>query len=125
MGGAGSAVFGVDRQGPRPHFQRRDARRLLADRLTLRGLPTSERSLGHLMGERRCWWDGDHIVEIVDGGHPCDMRNLQTLCWWCHKGKSAEAAARRAEVRRMARQQAPEPATDAQGSLFAGEPPPC
>ena len=96
-----------------------ETRRRLADLLTLRGLATSERSLAHLLDERRCWWDGDHTIPIVDGGHPCDMRNLRTLCWWCHRRETSEAATRRAERRRGV----VEPT--AQVPLFAGEPPPC
>ena len=79
----------------------------LARTLTLRGLPTSERAMAHLLGTRRCWWDGDHTVPIVDGGHPCDLANLRTLCFWCHKRETAEAATRRAEARRLER--VPEP----------------
>jgi hypothetical protein len=96
----------------------------LARTLTLRGLPTSERSIRHLLGTRRCWWDGDHTIPIADGGHPCDMRNLRTLCYWCHQRETSEAATRRAEQRRMGREPAPEPPT-AQVALFATEAPSC
>lgn len=122
-------VFGLDRgatprmprgrPGPPIYPQRQGAQRDLAQVLTLRGLSTSERALGHLLGTRQVWWDGDHVIPIVDGGHPCDLRNLRTLCWWCHQRETAEAATRRAERRRGL----PEP-TD-QVPLFAPKSPPC
>lgn len=31
----------------------------------------------------------DHIIALVFGGHPWDKRNLQGLCYDCHKIKSA------------------------------------
>lgn len=113
------AAFGVDRSAPRTmtgwraayhtrYPQRAGALADLAHLLTLRGYPTGDRGIRHLMGERRCWWDGDHTIPIVDGGHPCDLRNLRTLCYWCHKRETAEAATRRAETRRMAAAPAPE-----------------
>lgn len=93
------------RQGNRGRHP--ETKRRLADLLTLRGLATSERSLAHLMGTRVVWWDGDHTIPIVDGGHPTSLTNLRTLCWWCHKRETAEAATRRAEARRL--EPAPEP----------------
>lgn len=69
--------------------------------LTLRGLPTSPGVLRHLLHERVVWWDRDHTVPIVDGGHPVDIANQRTLCWWCHKRETAEAATRRAEARKL------------------------
>ncbi len=116
-------VFGVDRSGRLGSlpFQRLGAILDLARTLTLRGLPTSERSIRHLLSTRVCWWDGDHVIPIVDGGHPCDMRNLRTLCYWCHQRETSEAAGRRAEARRLERQRdaTPEPPS-AQVSLFDG-----
>ena len=32
----------------------------------------------------------DHINRIADGGHPFDEQNLQTLCKYCHREKTAE-----------------------------------
>lgn len=32
----------------------------------------------------------DHIDRIADGGHPFDEQNLQTLCKFCHREKTAE-----------------------------------
>lgn len=131
------AVFGADRTVPprsMRHWpyrvlypQRAGALADLAHLLTLRGYPTGDRAIRHLMGERRCWWDGDHTIPIVDGGHPCDLRNLRTLCWWCHKRETSEAATRRAEARRMTTAPAPEPtaqiamfdAPDARGTVGA------
>lgn len=31
----------------------------------------------------------DHIIALIFGGHPWDYRNLQALCYKCHKKKSA------------------------------------
>lgn len=32
----------------------------------------------------------DHVERIADGGHPFDETNLQTLCKYCHRQKTAE-----------------------------------
>lgn len=53
------------------------------------------------------FWDMDHMLPVEQGGgvRP-DMTveqvlaNLQTLCWWCHKAKTAAHAAERARRRR-------------------------
>lgn len=37
----------------------------------------------------------DHIVEVQDGGLST-MENLRTLCWICHKAKTAEMRRKRA-----------------------------
>lgn len=66
------------------------------------GLATSD-SLGLHLGcarLRSSWWDLDHRVPIADGGHPYDLRNLRTLCVWCHQDETARAATARAEARR-------------------------
>lgn len=53
----------------------------------------------------RCWdprrslWEVDHVVAVVEGGGGCDLSNLQTLCFDCHKKKTAELARKRAEAR--------------------------
>ncbi|WP_242437216.1 HNH endonuclease [Halorubrum lacusprofundi] len=31
----------------------------------------------------------DHIERVADGGHPFDETNLQTLCKFCHRAKTA------------------------------------
>ncbi|WP_206424409.1 HNH endonuclease [Halorubrum sp. CSM-61] len=31
----------------------------------------------------------DHIERVADGGHPFDETNLQTLCKYCHRDKTA------------------------------------
>jgi 5-methylcytosine-specific restriction endonuclease McrA len=38
---------------------------------------------------RRTHWDADHIVEVRDGGGSCGLENFQTLCYRCHKKKTA------------------------------------
>lgn len=38
---------------------------------------------------RKTYWDADHIVPVSAGGGSCDVRNVQTLCLWCHKNKNA------------------------------------
>jgi HNH endonuclease len=38
----------------------------------------------------------DHRVELIDGGAPFDLDNLQSLCAACHDSKSSEARYRRA-----------------------------
>ena len=44
--------------------------------------------------------EGDHIVEIADGGDEFDMENIQTLCVECHKAKTKEGRRERAKVAR-------------------------
>jgi 5-methylcytosine-specific restriction endonuclease McrA len=39
--------------------------------------------------------DVDHRIELVDGGAPFDLENLQALCASCHDAKSSEARYRR------------------------------
>lgn len=48
---------------------------------------------------RMTWWDADHIVPLVEGGHP-GIENLRTLCNPCHKAETASLARRRAVARR-------------------------
>jgi 5-methylcytosine-specific restriction enzyme A len=48
-------------------------------------------------------WEADHVQAVVDGGGSCDLSNLQTLCFACHRDKTAELARRRAEARRNVR----------------------
>lgn len=42
----------------------------------------------------------DHIVPIIEGGHPFDLANLRVLCGGCHSNETAALARRRAEARR-------------------------
>lgn len=43
-------------------------------------------------------WDADHIKPVVEGGGACGLDNIQTLCVWCHRQKTA--AANRARKRK-------------------------
>lgn len=49
-------------------------------------------------------WQADHINPVVEGGGQCGLDNLRTLCLRCHKGATAELAARRARERRQQRE---------------------
>lgn len=46
-------------------------------------------------------WDVDHIIALENGGTD-DDRNLQVLCEWCHKPKTADDHGKSAKGRRMA-----------------------
>jgi len=48
------------------------------------------------------FWDADHMVEVVKGGGECGLENMQTLCLWCHREKTARLARERAEARKIA-----------------------
>jgi 5-methylcytosine-specific restriction endonuclease McrA len=50
------------------------------------------------------YWDMDHITPVVEGGGGCGLSNLRTLCIPCHRGATAELAARRAAERRPQRE---------------------
>lgn len=39
--------------------------------------------------QRSTFWDADHRLAVADGGGECDLTNMQTLCIWCHREKSA------------------------------------
>jgi hypothetical protein len=41
--------------------------------------------------KRHSLWDADHIRAVVDGGGECGLDNMQTLCVWCHREKTASA----------------------------------
>lgn len=58
-------------------------------------------------------WEADHIIPVEEGGGCCGLDNFQTLCVWCHKVKTKEQAAARAD--RRAREKEKE---SNQGSLF-------
>lgn len=51
------------------------------------------------------FWQADHIVEIINGGDPFDMANLQTLCVPCHKDKTRVMHAERAAQRKAQKHQ--------------------
>ena len=38
---------------------------------------------------RHALWDADHIRAVVEGGGECGLENMQTLCLWCHRDKTA------------------------------------
>jgi len=64
-----------------------------------RPLAEFEKALG--LGHRVSLWDADHVVEVVKGGGECGLDNMQTLCLWCHREKTARLARERAEVRKV------------------------
>jgi len=70
----------------------------LAEWRRIRRMPPAKR-----MGALRDWgvtrhrsslWDADHIVPVAEGGGECDLSNLRTLCYRCHKKATAELRAR-------------------------------
>lgn len=46
-------------------------------------------------------WDVDHVIALENGGTDDDS-NLQVLCEWCHKPKTADDHGKAAKGRRMA-----------------------
>ena len=46
-------------------------------------------------------WHADHIVPVSEGGGACDLSNLRTLCWRCHRAETT-ALRRRLYRRREA-----------------------
>jgi 5-methylcytosine-specific restriction enzyme A len=48
------------------------------------------------------FWDGDHIVPVIEGGSS-DLSNMRTLCIRCHKKASNELAAKKAKALRVAK----------------------
>jgi hypothetical protein len=38
---------------------------------------------------RHTLWDADHVRAVVEGGGECGLENMQTLCLWCHREKTA------------------------------------
>lgn len=38
---------------------------------------------------RHSLWDADHIRPVAEGGGECGLDNMQTLCLWCHRDKTA------------------------------------
>lgn len=54
-----------------------------------------------LCGRERYAPEVDHIVPIIEGGHPWDHDNLRSICGDCHKFETRMLAARRASARRV------------------------
>ena len=64
---------------------------------------------------RSTGWDADHIHPVEHGGGSCGLDNLQTLCHPCHKRKTSQQAAQKAQKRQPAHKRT----DDAQPDLFA------
>lgn len=47
---------------------------------------------------RHTLWDADHIRAVAEGGGECGLDNMQTLCLWCHRDKTAVRAPRRPSI---------------------------
>jgi len=67
------------------------ALRLLSQVLGRLGHGKSYRELRKLLKVefRQTLWDADHIVAVAEGGGGCGLENMQTLCLWCHREKTA------------------------------------
>lgn len=76
-----------------------DERRSAADRAFWEAVGLSPPDM-----HRDTLWDLEHRVAIADGGDPFDPANLQSMCSWCHKKKTAREAAERARRRRAEKQ---------------------
>lgn len=46
---------------------------------------TARRRFEKEWGERRHFWDADHIIPVAAGGGECDLGNMRTLCLLCHR----------------------------------------
>jgi 5-methylcytosine-specific restriction protein A len=68
------SVCGIDCQAALLHMKRARG----TARLKLQG----EWGVG---GNRKSFWDADHIVPVVEGGGECDLSNMRTLCIRCHR----------------------------------------
>lgn len=44
-------------------------------------------------------WDADHVIALENGGKD-ELENLQPLCEWCHKPKTADDHAKAGHSRR-------------------------
>ena len=42
----------------------------------------------------------DHIIPLVDGGHPTEMSNLQGICCACHRAKTGAEQQQQNDYRR-------------------------
>jgi len=72
----------------------------------LRALRIFEASGGHCASCKRKLgpqddWDVDHVIALENGGTDEDA-NLQILCEWCHKPKTADDHGQAAKGKRMA-----------------------
>lgn len=47
------------------------------------------------VAHRSTLYDADHIVPVVEGGGGCEVDNIQTLCAWCHRAKTAKMPRRK------------------------------
>ena len=68
------------------------------------GLPTTPEAVKHMLVNRRTVYDIDHIAAVSECSSwrkIFDLKNLRTLCHWCHAKDTAEIAARRAERNRV------------------------
>jgi len=65
--------------------------RLLREVLGRRGQSSVYREVRKALKiqSRHTLWDADHIRPVVDGGGECGLENMQTLCLWCHREKTA------------------------------------
>jgi 5-methylcytosine-specific restriction endonuclease McrA len=48
-------------------------------------------------------WECHHRHALAEGGEPCGLDGLETLCWRCHAAETAALAARLAKARRAGR----------------------
>ena len=63
-------------------------------RLDIPPKPAIDVDLAMLLAKFKCsgrdsYWDADHIKPVAQGGGECGIENYQTLCVWCHRGKTA------------------------------------
>jgi hypothetical protein len=64
---------------------------LLRQLLVRLGHPKAVGNLRSLLKiqSRHTFWDADHIRPVAEGGGECGLDNMQTLCLWCHREKTA------------------------------------
>ena len=77
-----------------PHRYRPDPRGTPEWRRARKAALARDHSTCRLCGQPAT--DVDHRIELIDGGAPFDLENLQALCPACHDAKSSEARYRRA-----------------------------
>ena len=44
----------------------------------------------------RSFWEVNHIIPISEGGAQRSLKNVETLCWWCHRETTKGQARQRA-----------------------------